>query len=267
MIPFFCSVKPMSSRPLMRQCLRKGSTSKGTASPSSLKICCSGRSMVNFFFASASTINISTLSFVKVMGSMPFLKQLLKNMSAKLGAMMQRMPKSLMDHGACSREEPQPKFSMATRTWADLYGSWLRTKSGFSVTPSSSYRSSKKADLPSPVRWIVFKNCLGMMQSVSTFALRRGAATTPSSFVNFGMPPVVAPPSVPPAPSAVAAAGAGSASPLGGGSVSGIAQNSLALRGGSAALASAEGAASVRARTSFSLPVTAAAAAIAGLMR
>ena len=46
---------------------------------------------------------------------MPFLKQLLKKMSAKLGrddaayAEIQQRP------GACSREEPQPKFSPATR--------------------------------------------------------------------------------------------------------------------------------------------------------
>jgi hypothetical protein len=36
-------------------------------------------------------------------------------MSAKSGAMMQRIPKSSSDHGACSRDEPQPKFSPVTR--------------------------------------------------------------------------------------------------------------------------------------------------------
>ena len=58
---------------------------------------------------------------------------------------------------------------------------WFKIKSLRSVTPSScrhlkpckmlenaSYLSSKKAALPKPVRWIVFRNCLGMMQSVST---------------------------------------------------------------------------------------------------
>ena len=52
------------------------------------------------------------------MGRMPFLKQLLKKMSAKEGAMTQRMPKSSSAQGACSREEPQPKFSPATRICA-----------------------------------------------------------------------------------------------------------------------------------------------------
>jgi hypothetical protein len=49
---------------------------------------------------------------------MPFLKQLLKKMSAKLGAITQRMPKSSSAQGACSRELPQPKLSPAIRIWA-----------------------------------------------------------------------------------------------------------------------------------------------------
>mmetsp|Transcript_16435 Transcript_16435/g.48150 ORF Transcript_16435/g.48150 Transcript_16435/m.48150 type:complete len:220 (+) Transcript_16435:462-1121(+) len=192
----FCSVMPMSSRPLIRQFLRKASTSKGMASPLSLITRWPGRSMVSGFLASASCMSSSTLSLVMVMGSMPFLKQLLKKMSAKLGAMMQRMPKSPMDQGACSRDDPQPKFSPATRTLALRYGSWFSTKSGFSVTPSSSYRSSKKAATPSPVRLMVFRNCFGMMQSVSMLALRRGAAIAASSLVKLAMPP--APPPAPP---------------------------------------------------------------------
>jgi hypothetical protein len=35
-------------------------------------------------------------------------------MSAKLVEMTQRIPKSSSDHGACSRDEPQPKLSPAT---------------------------------------------------------------------------------------------------------------------------------------------------------
>lgn len=51
---------------------------------------------------------------------MLLLKQLLWKMSAKLGAMMQRNPYSRSDQGACSREEPQPKFSPAIRMPAVL---------------------------------------------------------------------------------------------------------------------------------------------------
>jgi hypothetical protein len=46
---------------------------------------------------------------------MPFLKQLLKKMSANDGAMTQRMPKSSSAQGACSRLDPQPKLSPAIR--------------------------------------------------------------------------------------------------------------------------------------------------------
>ncbi|MCY1495614.1 hypothetical protein D9M68_295190 [compost metagenome] len=53
-----------------------------------------------------------------MIGSRPFLKLLLKKMSAKLGAMMVRKPYSSSAHGACSREEPQPKFSRASSTLA-----------------------------------------------------------------------------------------------------------------------------------------------------
>jgi hypothetical protein len=60
---------------------------------------------------------------------MPFLKQLLKKISAKSGAMMQRMPKSSSAQGACSREEPQPKFGPAIRISARRQGSWFRMKS------------------------------------------------------------------------------------------------------------------------------------------
>ena len=48
------------------------------------------------------------------MGKIPFLKQLLKKMSAKLVEIMHFIPKSSKAHGACSREEPQPKLSPAT---------------------------------------------------------------------------------------------------------------------------------------------------------
>mmetsp|Transcript_47775 Transcript_47775/g.138088 ORF Transcript_47775/g.138088 Transcript_47775/m.138088 type:complete len:289 (+) Transcript_47775:1159-2025(+) len=106
---------------------------------------------------------------------------------------------------------------------------------------------------------MVFRNCLGMMQSVSTFAFRNGAAMTPSSFVNFGMPPT-APPAATLSPAAAT---------TGCGRVSGCEQNSFGSLGcfgfGAAALSGCLPL--MRARTSFSLPVTAAAAAIAGLMR
>ncbi|MCY1446738.1 hypothetical protein D9M71_633250 [compost metagenome] len=60
----------------------------------------------------------STSSSLRMIGSKPFLKLLLKKMSAKLGAMMLRKPYSSSAQGACSRLEPQPKFSRASNTLA-----------------------------------------------------------------------------------------------------------------------------------------------------
>jgi len=51
---------------------------------------------------------------------MPFLPALEKKMSAKLGAMTARKPKSVRAQAACSRELPQPKFFPAMRIFAPL---------------------------------------------------------------------------------------------------------------------------------------------------
>ena len=61
---------------------------------------------------------------------MPFLPALEKKMSAKLGAMTARKPKSVRAQAACSRELPQPKFFPAMRIFAPLCWCLLRTKSG-----------------------------------------------------------------------------------------------------------------------------------------
>ena len=75
----------------------------------------------------------STVGSGSTMGSRPFLKQLLKKMSAKLGAMMARKPYWSMAQGACSRLEPQPKFSRASRMLAPWKRGWLSTKSGLGL--------------------------------------------------------------------------------------------------------------------------------------
>src|SRR5690606_3894954 len=74
----------------------------------------------------------SISSSFKTMGNRPFLKLLLKKISAKLGASTARKPYSSSAQGACSRLEPQPKFSRASSTLAPWERGWLSTKSGFS---------------------------------------------------------------------------------------------------------------------------------------
>src|SRR5487761_1668646 len=98
-------------------------------------------------------------------------------MSAKLGAMIARKPKSSGAQGACSRLEPQPKLRRASKMVAPRYSGRFNSNFG-SGEPSGNCRQSKNKNCPKPVRSIRFKNCLGMSWSVSTLA-RSSAATRP----------------------------------------------------------------------------------------
>jgi len=64
-----------------------------------------------------------------VTGTIPVLKQLALKMSAKLGAIKAPKPASRIAHGACSRDDPQPKLAPATITVAPSCSGRLRTKS------------------------------------------------------------------------------------------------------------------------------------------
>mmetsp|Transcript_17854 Transcript_17854/g.42190 ORF Transcript_17854/g.42190 Transcript_17854/m.42190 type:complete len:360 (-) Transcript_17854:1091-2170(-) len=195
-------------------------------------------------------------------------------MSAKLVEMMQRMPRSMMDQGACSRDEPQPKLSPAMRMEAapSLYPSWLSTKSalgwatsGPMVATSSalSYRSSAKAANPSPDRLIVLRNSLGMIMSVSMFWMSSGAAT-PLRTVNLGRPAASPPSEESPWEDRYGAGGSMTAPGLGRLSVLNTLDRLAApLVRGSAASSPRYG----KSRTSEMTPEQAAAAAMAGLIR
>ncbi len=56
-------------------------------------------------------------------GSRPFFKALLRKISANDVLMTARMPQPNSAQGACSRDEPQPKLSPASRTWQSWYSS------------------------------------------------------------------------------------------------------------------------------------------------
>ena len=90
-----CSVRPMSSRPFSRQCLRNGSMSKWNAiAPSGVATVCRSRSIVSLKPGNAATSSNSrsTSTSGSTIGSRPFLKQLLKKMSAYDGAITARKP-------------------------------------------------------------------------------------------------------------------------------------------------------------------------------
>src|SRR5260370_11881889 len=75
----FCKVSPTSSRPLSRQCLRKGSTSNLTTPPSGRVIVWPARSMVSRALAPflASSISSSTHCCGRLIGRMPVLKHVI----------------------------------------------------------------------------------------------------------------------------------------------------------------------------------------------
>mmetsp|Transcript_2513 Transcript_2513/g.4267 ORF Transcript_2513/g.4267 Transcript_2513/m.4267 type:complete len:224 (+) Transcript_2513:159-830(+) len=183
----FSMVRPMSSRPFSRQCFLNASTSNLITSPSEVVISCASRSTVMRAFSpfSASAISTSTCSCGSTIGSMPFLKLLLKKMSAKDVDTITLMPKSSSAQGACSREEPQPKLSPAIRICALRYCGLFSTKSGISV-PSRLNRISSNRLAPKPVRAMDFKNTFGMIMSVSIFTSGIGAAI-PEKVSNFSI--------------------------------------------------------------------------------
>ena len=69
------------------------------------------------------------------------LRQFAWKMSANDGATIASNPHSWSDHGACSRELPDPKFGPATRMTASVYSGRLRTNAG-SGSPSASRAQS-----------------------------------------------------------------------------------------------------------------------------
>src|SRR5713101_103449 len=93
-------------------------------------------------------------------------------MSANDGARMAWNPYSASAQGACSREEPPPKFEPATRIEAPCAAGRFSSKAG-SGEPSGRKRQSKNRNSPNPVRSTRLRNCFGMIWSVST--LTRGS--------------------------------------------------------------------------------------------
>src|SRR5712664_1620349 len=106
-------------------------------------------------------------------------------MSANDGATMQRKPHSISAQGACSREEPQPKFLRARRIVAPLERGWFSTNSG-------ALRQAPNSASEKPVRLIDFRCSLAMIWSVSTLA-RSSGATRPLRTVNFSIASAPAP--------------------------------------------------------------------------
>ena len=107
----------MSSKPFINEFRRNGSISNFARSPSESVTTSLIRSTVTSYpvRCNAFPIIVSTVTWSSTTGTIPFCMQLLRKMSAKLGAMIARKPISFSAQGACSREEPEPKLRPATR--------------------------------------------------------------------------------------------------------------------------------------------------------
>ena len=114
-------VSAISSRPSSRLCLMNGSISNEREKlPSAVATVCDFRSTTISDPGSsskrASRWSMSCWGSVTV--SRPILAQLLRNMSANEGAMIARSPRPSSAQGACSRDDPHPKFGPVMSTGA-----------------------------------------------------------------------------------------------------------------------------------------------------
>jgi hypothetical protein len=106
--------------------------------------------------------------------STPFLKEFSKKMSPNEGAIQARSPQPARAHTAASREEPQPKFSAATRMRAPANSARSRGKD------RSASRRSWKRKCWYPAERGCRRKRAGTMRSVSTFTMSSGTATAVS---------------------------------------------------------------------------------------
>ena len=78
-----------------------------------------------------------------------------------------------MAQAACSREEPEPKFSPEIKIVASFRSGAFKINAGFG-DPSSKKRHSSKRCLPKPALSTCFKKPLGMIWSVSMLSFISG---------------------------------------------------------------------------------------------
>ena len=82
----------------------------------------------------------------------------------------------MIAHTACSRDEPQPKLSLARIIFPEEYGALLSINSGLIFllafvlkSPGSRYLNESNKNGPKPDFLIDFRYCFGIIASVSIF--------------------------------------------------------------------------------------------------
>ncbi len=147
-LPAAAAGKPSSSTPFSRQNLAKGSMGKLTLTPVGSRRVALARSMLT----SLPGLLISQPLVVSstTMGSSPFISELLRKMSAISVLMTARMPKSSSAHGACSREEPQPKLRSGHQHLATGGRRLIQDEVGLGSPVRARNASREKQLLPKP---------------------------------------------------------------------------------------------------------------------
>ncbi len=129
------------------------------------------------------------------MGSRPFLKQLLKKMSAKLGAITARKPYCVERPGRVLAAGAAAEVLARQQDAGALVARLVQHEVGVGLALALGHRRARPCPGSATRRtgWgrsrsclIDLRNCLGMMASVSTFSRSMGA-TRPLSKVNFCM--------------------------------------------------------------------------------
>ena len=99
----------------------------------------------------------------------PVLEALLRKMSAISVLMTARKPKSSSAHGACSRDEPQPKLRPATRIWQPRAGGLVQHEVGLAARRRRRSASRRTALRRARRASVVVRKRAGMIWSVSMF--------------------------------------------------------------------------------------------------
>ena len=187
-LSFLTMVSPMSSRPLSRQCLRCASISNLTTPPSGPRISC---------FSQIDRQRGVGAALGVVEQLLQVLRRDLDRQHAVLEAVVvEDVAERGRDHAADAEIHQRPGRVLARGAAAEIVagdqdlglaiGRLVEHEVGVLAAVVAGSASPRTGPMPSPVRLMVLRYCLGMIMSVSTLIILSGAAT-PSSVVNLSI--------------------------------------------------------------------------------
>ena len=171
----FSSVRPISSRPSIRQRLRNGSMSNLITPPSGPLISCASRSTVSAAFAPARGVVDQLVDLGLRQGD---------GQDAVLEAVVvENVGEARRDDATDAEIEQRPGRVLAARAAAEIFPGdenlrlvvrrLVQHEIGGAACPSRHSAARRTGRWPSPVRLMVLRYCLGMIMSVSTLIIGR----------------------------------------------------------------------------------------------